>query len=279
MFGYSFFSPVARLTTATLPCTVRRWRRSRVASAFDGVVVEGDPQRHQVAIDGEPLERLLAGRLVVLLAHRDPRVGVHGVRPLDHDRRAIRHGDAATAEQQQPIQLGVIGPVAERARQVDLGAEQQAGLGEGAGDVVVVADPRHDPAVERPQHLLHGQGVGERLERVRAVGEHVDDGHGGDGNHPLEQLVGEHPGGDDGVVALEDPHDVLERLAHVDADLLATRVDRVSTELDDGHLHRLAGAVGRLLEDQRRAEALERPAELVRRAGRQIEDGAQLRRR
>ncbi len=64
--------------------------------------------------------------------------------------------------------------------------------------------------------------------------------------------MGEHPGGDDGVVALEDAHDVLEGLAHVDADLLATRVDRVAAELDDRHLHRLSGAGGRLLEDQHR---------------------------
>ena len=78
------------------------------------------------------------------------------------------------------------------------------------------------------------------------------------------------------MVALEDAHDVLDGLAHVDPDLVAAGVHRVAAELDDGHLHRVAGAQRRLLEDQGDALAVQRPAELGRRDGGEVEDLAQL---
>ena len=81
-----------------------------------------------------------------------------------------------------------------------------------------------------------------------------------------------------GVVALHDPGDVLDRLADVEADLLAARVDGMTTELDDGHLHRVTGAVRRLLEDQRDALAGERATERVDRALGEIEHRARARR-
>ena len=62
----------------------------------------------------------------------------------------------------------------------------------------------------------------------------------------------EHARRDHRVVALHDPRDVLDRFADVEADLLAARVDGMTAELHDGDLHRLTGAVRRLLEDQRR---------------------------
>ena len=72
--------------------------------------------------------------------------------------------------------------------------------------------------------------------------------------HPLDHRVIEDARREHRVVAGHHAGDVLDRLADVEADLLATRVHRVTAELDDGHLHRLAGAVGRLLEDQRDAQ-------------------------
>ena len=50
---------------------------------------------------------------------------------------------------------------------------------------------------------------------------------------------------------------VLDRLAHVEADLLAPDRDRVPAEVDDGHLGGVAGPRRRLLEDERHAAALE----------------------
>ena len=78
------------------------------------------------------------------------------------------------------------------------------------------------------------------------------------------------------VVALHDPGDVLDRLADVEPDLLAAGVDRVAAELDDGHLHRVAGAVRRLLEDQRDARPGQRPSERVDRALGEVEHQPQL---
>ena len=66
----------------------------------------------------------------------------------------------------------------------------------------------------------------------------------------LDDRVLEHAGGDQGVVPLHDPGDVLDRLARVESDLLAACVHGMPAELGDRHLHRVAGAVGGLLEDQ-----------------------------
>ena len=86
----------------------------------------------------------------------------------------------------------------------------------------------------------------------------------------------EHAGGDHGVVALEDAHDVLGRLAGVDPDFLTTRVDGMAAELDDGDLGRMARSRRRLLEDQGDAAALERTTELDRVAASQVEHDANL---
>ena len=71
-----------------------------------------------------------------------------------------------------------------------------------------------------------------------------------------------HPRGDDRVIAGEGAGDVLGGLAGAEADLLLLDVDRMAAELDDRHLHRVAGARRRLLEDQGDALAGERAAEI-----------------
>ena len=83
-------------------------------------------------------------------------------------------------------------------------------------------------------------------------------------------------GGEQRVVALQDPRDVLDRLADVETDLLATGVDGMPAELDDGHLHRVSSAVRRLLEDQRRTLPGQRPTERVDRPLGEVEDRRDL---
>ena len=242
--------------------TVDHARRHLLAPVGGQAVEEdgaGGGRRHQRLVDGEALERPLAGDGVVLLAHRHPRVGVHGVGaghrvlgPRRSGRRSPRRAGAAaparSARRRSPA--GRRSAVRHPARAAD--------LAERAGDVVVVADPGDRAFGQRPERLLHRQRVGERLQRVRAVGQQVDDRHRRHGRHPLEHRVVEHAGGEHGVEAGEDPGDVLHRLAVVEADLLAPGVDRVAAELDHGHLRRVAGARRRLLEDQRRPAPGER---------------------
>ena len=95
----------------------------------------------------------------------------------------------------------------------------------------------------------------------------------------VDGQVIEHAGRDQGVVALQDPGDVLDGLAGVEADLLAAGVDGMPAELRDGDLHRVAGSVRRLLEDQRCALARQWPVERVDRLLRKGEDLANLVRR
>ena len=71
----------------------------------------------------------------------------------------------------------------------------------------------------------------------------------------------EHPGREQAVVALEDACHVFDGLAGVEADLLAAGVHGMSTELHHCHLHRVACAIGRLLEDECRSPAGEGAAE------------------
>ncbi len=96
-----------------------------------------------------------------------------------------------------------------------------------------------------------------------AIGQHVDDGDVDGRGEALDDRVLEDPRRDQRVVPLEDATDVLDRLAHVEADLLAPRVHRVAAELDDRDLHRVTGAVGWLLEDQRGTLPGQRATELL----------------
>ena len=62
----------------------------------------------------------------------------------------------------------------------------------------------------------------------------------------------EHPRGDDRVIAGERARHVLDALAAADAELVLLDIDRMTAELRGRHLHRVAGARARLLEDRAR---------------------------
>jgi hypothetical protein len=124
-------------------------------------------------------------------------------------------------------ELAVRRAVALRAGEADVRAEHHARLGEGAAHVVEVAHVRDTTPREVPEALDHREHVGERLQRMAVVAQHVHDRDGTDRRHPLDDGVVVDPRGDDRVVAGHDPHDVLHRLACVQPDLVAARVDGV----------------------------------------------------
>ena len=86
------------------------------------------------------------------------------------------------------------------------------------------------------------------------IAEHVDHRNGADSGHSLDNAVIEHPRSQQAVVAGHHAGDVFDRLTNVETNLFAAGVHRMSTQLHDGHLHRLPGAVRWLLEDQGDAE-------------------------
>ena len=85
------------------------------------------------------------------------------------------------------------------------------------GDVVAVADVREPATLERAEVLAQREQVGERLARVRDVGEQVDDRDVDRVGHALEHLVVEHARRDHRAHARERAGDVLGGLAVVDA--------------------------------------------------------------
>ena len=102
------------------------------------------------------------------------------------------------------------------------------------------------------------------------VGQHVDDGHQTLAGHPLHRGVGENPGADAAVVAGQSPSDVLDGLPDVHSHLASLDVHRMSAQLEDSHLHGIAGPGRRLLENQRHALALQYTGR--RQVGGQVQD-------
>ena len=207
-------------------------------------------ERHHVGVDGVALELLHPLLLLGLLAHRHPGVGVDGMGSGDRLRRPMRLFDRCGTEQRESLEFGQRGRKADRTRKSDVHAQQRRHLGQRPGDVVEVSDIRHGLSSEIAEALLHRQRIGERLQRVRVIGQHVDHRNIDDRRHSGDGGMIEHPRSDERVVSLHHLRDVLDRLASVEADLLTSRVDRMTSQLRHRHLHRVTGAVGRLLEDQ-----------------------------
>ena len=115
------------------------------------------------------------------------------------------------------------------------------------------------PATE-PKRLDDGQHVGHRLERMLAVGQAVDDGHGGAGGEVADRLVAQRAGDDGGDPGAQRAADVVGRLAPPDADIAAEEVDRLAAELADGELGADPRAQRGVLEDERHGAAPQRLA-------------------
>ena len=120
----------------------------------------------------------------------------------------------------------------------------------GAGHVVAVADKGQGHPRQPPQLLLHRQQVGQGLTGVLAVGQGVDDGHGGPAGQLLHRLVGEGTGGDAVHVSAHHPCHVLHRLSRSQAHLLGRQVQTMATQMLHGHIKGNASPQGRFLEQQ-----------------------------
>ena len=150
----------------------------------------------------------------------------------------------------QSVAIGIGEPVVGRPSEPELSTQEADGQGQGPEDVVAVAYEGHDAPSQVAELIGEGQDVGQGLHWVAGVGEEVDHWHQVQGGHSLQDGVIEHPRGHTGVVAGQGVGDVLDRLPGVQTEFLGPYVDRVATQSEDGHLHRIAGPIRWLLEDQ-----------------------------
>ncbi|OEI70208.1 Uncharacterized protein Cus16_0834 [Curtobacterium sp. ER1/6] len=204
------------------------------------------------AVAGEGVEPRL---LLVLLAHRHPRVGDDDVRSGDR-RDRVGH-DEDRAARLGGTTLGVDDDPAVRAERRRSGhahvharrrAGEQVGVRHVAGTVADEGDglPGQGPAV-----LADGEQVGEELAGMEVVGQRVDDGDPCAGGHLLEPGLR--------VGAPDDRrHHALEHAGGVGRGLLAAELavrrrddERAAAEVGDADVEGHPGTGRRLVEDHR----------------------------
>ncbi len=189
-----------------------------------------------------------AGGLALLVAHRDPDVGVDGVGAGDGLRRVGgQHGARHRFEL-----------VAVRGRDAHLDASQRAEDRERARDVVAVADVGEHAALDRPVRLPQRHQVGQRLAGVVQRREHVHDRHRRVRGQLGELLLRAGAQPDRRDVTREDQRGVPQRLAARQLQVARAQHHRVAAELHDARLERRARPRRRLLEQQRDRPVRER---------------------
>ena len=224
----------------------------------------------QRVVESVGRERLAAPRrLGVVVAHRDPDVGVERVgaggrlRRVVGELRAVGLGAAAA-------------PPARRSRtsRPAVGAEDR----ERARDVVAVADVGEHAAAQVAERLAQRHQVGERLARVVAGREHVHDRHLRVRGELAQALLAAGAQADRRGVAGEHERRVADRLPARELELVRAQHHRVAAELVDAGLHRRARARRGVLEQQRDRAALEhaRGGGLGLQLERAVEQGVQL---
>ena len=124
-------------------------------------------------------------------------------------------------------------------------------------DVVAVADEREHDATQVAEALADREDVGERLARMLAERQAVDDRDRGLGGQLDHDLVRPGPGHDRVDEPLEVAGDVAYALAGAHDDVLG-QVDRVAAELVHPGLERHPGPEAGLLEEHRERPAGER---------------------
>jgi hypothetical protein len=117
--------------------------------------------------------------------------------------------------------------------------------------VVAVAEVGEGEPGQPALLLPDGLQVGERLARVRVVGERVDDGDRRRLGEPLDPVLAEGADDDRRDVAGQDLRGVLDRLAATELGAARVDDDRVTAELGDAGFERQPGPGRGLLEDDR----------------------------
>ena len=90
----------------------------------------GSGGSHHRVIDREAFKLLKLLGLVGFFAHRDPGVGMDGVRSDDHVDRAAPLLDRCGPEEKNPFELGVVGFEAGRRRKTHVHPKKRRNLGE-----------------------------------------------------------------------------------------------------------------------------------------------------
>jgi len=130
-------------------------------------------------------------------------------------------------------------------------------VGEGAGDVVAVADEGHGFVGERAEVFLDGHEVGHGLAGMAVVGKAIDHGDA----RVLRQLqhlfVLKSPGHDAVAHSGQNARDVFDGFAHAETHLLIAQQQPLPAEMRHCYGEAHARAQARLLEDHRQRLAIQ----------------------
>ena len=214
--------------------------------------------RHQAGVD------LIAAQLVVApflgglgIVHRHPGVGHDQVgAPDGAGRVTLDLGlDALGAGEVDPFRLGV---QRRRAGEGEVEPELPRRLDQRGADVVAVAGPHHLAPGDRAAMFLVGHHVGHDLAGMGAVGQPVDDRHGGVFGHLEQRRFLEGADHDEIDVTAQHPGGVGDGLAVAQLHLLARQHHRLPAHLPHAEVEADPGAGRGLFEDQRHHPVLQR---------------------
>ena len=127
-------------------------------------------------------------------------------------------------------------------------AETNGGMNPRRGNIVAVADPRHEQRFDRPFILLQCHDIGKDLAGVGPVGQAIDHRHGGMLCEFDQRLVGHRAHHDDVDIAGQDARRVRDGLAAAELHVGMVQNDGLAAELPHGDIERNARARGCLLE-------------------------------
>ena len=114
-----------------------------------------------------------------------------------------------------------------------------------------IADPGHHAPADRSPVFLEGHDVGENLARVRAVGQAVDDRHGGVFGQLHQRLMRRGAQHQHIDIARQHARGVGDGLAAAELHVVAVQYDGITAELAHGHIEGNARARRRFLEHHR----------------------------